>query len=200
MLVRELMTSPAVTVAPEASAKEALRRLAEHGITAMPVVDEAGALVGVVSEADLIRGAVLPDPRAHEIPVPVGDGPWPHRVADVMSHVPLSVRGDADLTVAVELMTGTVVKSLPVVQDGVVVGVVSRRDVVAVLARGDDRIEAEVDGLLRSAELACTVAVRDGIAVLEGLEDTRRQDLARVLASTVRGVVGVRFARPSRRA
>ncbi|NYD43038.1 CBS domain-containing protein [Nocardioides panaciterrulae] len=197
MLVHELMTSPAVTVAPEVSAKAALRLLAEHGITAMPVVDAAGALVGVVSEADLIRGAVPPDPRAHEIPVPVTSGPSPHRVADLMSHVPLSVRADADLTVAVELMSGTAVKSLPVLRDGVVVGVVSRRDVVAVLARSDARIAAEVEDLVRAAGLACAVQVEEGVVVLDGLDDARDQDLARVLASTVRGVLGVRFGRPS---
>ena len=71
MLVREVMTSPAVTVHPDASVKEAARRLTEHGITAMPVVDALGALVGVVSEADVIRDTVLPDQRAHERPVHV---------------------------------------------------------------------------------------------------------------------------------
>jgi CBS domain-containing protein len=199
MLVRELMTGPVVTVAAETPVKEALRRLAEHDITAMPVVDGAGALVGVVSEADLIRDLVVPDQRAHELPVHVRTGPWPQRVGDVMSHVPLSVRADADLTVAVELMTGSAVKSLPVLQDGMVVGVLSRRDVVAVLARGDDRIEADVGELLRSAELSCTVHVADGVVLVEGLEDHHERELARVLATTVRGVVGVRFETAPRR-
>jgi CBS domain-containing protein len=120
-------------------------------------------------------------------------------VGDVMSHVPLSVRADADLTVAVELMTGSAVKSLPVLQDGMVVGVLSRRDVVAVLARGDDRIEADVGELLRSAELSCTVHVADGVVLVEGLEDHHERELARVLATTVRGVVGVRFETAPRR-
>ena len=193
MLVRELMTRRVVTASPETPVKEALRRLAEREVTAMPVVDHAGALVGVVSEADLIRDLVVPDQRAHELPVHVGTGPWPKRVGEVMSNFPLSVRADADLTVAVELMTGSAAKSLPVLEDGVVVGVISRRDVVAVLARGDDRIEAEVDELLRSAELSCTVHVADGVVQVEGLADRHQQELATVLATTVRGVVGVRF-------
>jgi len=193
MLVREVMTAPAVTVTPDTRVKEALRTLADRGITAMPVVDASGALIGVVSEIDLIRDAVPPDQRAHEVPVRVGSGPWATRVGEVMSHFPLSVRGDADLTVAVELMAGTAAKSLPVVDHGAVVGVVSRRDVVAVLARSDERIEAEVDELLRSAELACSVEVSDGVAVVAGLADPHEEELARVLATTVRGVVGVRF-------
>ena len=199
MLVRELMTRPVVTVTPETPVKEALRRLAGHDVTAMPVVDDAGALVGVVSEADLIGDLVLPDQRAHELPVHVGTGGWPRRVADVMSHVPLSVRADADLAVAVELMTGSAVKSLPVLEGGHVVGVVSRRDVVAVLARADDRIEAEVDELLGSVGLSCGVQVSDGVVVVDGLDDPHTRELARVLATTVRGVVGVRFARSPRR-
>jgi CBS domain-containing protein len=194
MLVRELMTSPAVTVGPEASVKQAAGLLADHAVTALPVVDGAGSLVGVVSEADLLGGAVLPDPRAHERPVTVPLGTVGTRVADVMTHFPLSVRPDADLAVAVELMTGTVVKSLPVVDHGRVVGVVSRRDVVAVLARSDRRIEAEVDELLRSADLESDVSVSEGVVVIEGPTDPHAQETARILASTVQGVVGVRFA------
>lgn len=200
MLVRELMSSPAVTVRPDTSVKEAARRLTEHGITAMPVVDQAGALLGVLSEADVIRDTVLPDQRAHERPVHLSDGPFGTRVRDVMSHFPLSVRTDADLAAAAELMTGTAVKSLPVVERGVVVGMISRRDIVAVLARSDERIEAEVDELLRSAGLDVQAGVVDGVVVLDGPAETHQQELARVLVGTVQGVVGVRFAhRPAPR-
>jgi len=195
MLVRELMSTPAVTVRPDASVKEAARQLTEHGITAMPVVDGAGALVGVISEADVIRDTVLPDQRAHERPVHLADGPYGTRVRDVMSHFPLSVRTDADLAAAAELMTGTAVKSLPVVERGVVVGMISRRDIVAVLARSDQRIEGEVDQLLSSAGLDVSVEVVDGVVVLDGPEETHQQELARVLVGTVQGVVGVRFGR-----
>jgi predicted transcriptional regulator len=195
MLVRELMSTPAVTVRPDASIKEAARRLTEHGITAMPVVDGSGALLGVISEADVIRDAVLPDQRAHERPVHLADGPYGTRVRDVMSHFPLSVRTDADLAAAAELMTGTAVKSLPVVERGVVVGMISRRDIVAVLARSDQRIEGEVDELLRSAGLDVSVEVVDGVVVLDGPEETHQQEMARVLVGTVQGVVGVRFGR-----
>jgi CBS domain-containing protein len=193
MLVRELMTSPAVTVAPDAGIKEAAGLLTDHAITAMPVVDDSGALVGVVSEADLLGGAVLPDPRAHERPVTVPLGSVGARVADVMTHFPLSVRPDADLAAAVELMSGTVVKSLPVVDHGRVVGVVSRRDVVAVLARDDRRIEAEVDELLRSAGFECVVDVQEGVVSLSAPSDPHAQETVRVLAATVQGVLGVRF-------
>ena len=68
MLVREVMTTRPVTVTPEASTKDALRLLDRHSITAMPVVDPDGVVIGVVSEADLVRDALPPDPRAHMLP------------------------------------------------------------------------------------------------------------------------------------
>ncbi len=195
MLVRELMTSPAVTVRPHATVKEAARLLTEHGITALPVVDARGALIGVVSEADLIRDTLLPDQRAHELPVHLSVGAFGTEVSDVMSHFPLSVRSDADLAAAAELMSGSAVKSLPVVEGGTVVGVISRRDIVAVLARSDQRIEAEVDELLRSAGVEAGVEVLDGVVVLDGPDEPHQQEMARVLVSTVQGVVGIRYGR-----
>ena len=69
MLVRDVMTTAVVTVHPETRVKRAIELLDEHQVTAMPVVDGEGRLVGVVSEADVLRGALLPDRRAREIPV-----------------------------------------------------------------------------------------------------------------------------------
>lgn len=193
MLVHEVMTRNAVTVSPDTTVKEAVRRLAEHQITAMPVVDADGHLVGVVSEADVIRDTVLPDPRAHELPVHLTGGPYAARVSDVMSHFPLTVRSDSDLASATELLTGTAVKSLPVVDGGAVVGVISRRDIIAALARRDEMIEADVDELLRQTGLECVVDVEDGVVLLDGPDDEQGRDVARTLAGTVAGVVAVRF-------
>jgi CBS domain-containing protein len=201
MLVREVMTSPAVTVRRNASVKEAIELLERHSITAMPVVDQSDRLLGIVSEADLIREMVVPDQRASELPVRSPGPALRARVADVMSNHALTVTGDTDLAKAAELMTSTVVKSLPVVDGEAVVGVISRRDIIRVLSRQDQRIEAEVDELLRQAGQDWLVDVVDGIACVEGPADEKQRELARVLACTVPGVVGVRFAssrRPER--
>jgi CBS domain-containing protein len=104
------------------------------------------------------------------------------------------VGADADLADAAALLVDTQVKSLPVVEHGRIVGVVSRSDVIAVLARRDPLIEAEIDDLLRSAEVECFVEVVDGVVRLNGPTDERTREIARVLASTVPGVVGVGFA------
>jgi CBS domain-containing protein len=122
MLVREVMTSPAVTVGPHEKLHDAVRLLDRLSITSVPVVDGDRALVGVVSEADLLREAFGAAP---------GD-----TVGDVMTRQVLSVSADSDLADAFGLMDGTVVKSLPVLLHGRVVGVISRRDLLATLARG----------------------------------------------------------------
>jgi CBS domain-containing protein len=191
MLVREVMSSPAVTVGPETTVKQATRLLDEHRITAMPVVDRDGHLAGVVSEADVLRESVPPDRRAHEQTVELSVPAAHLAVSDVMTHLPITVTPDDDLSDAVELMTETQVKSLPVVAFGRVVGMVSRRDVIAVLARQDELIEAEVDDALRVAGVECAVDVVDGVVRLDDGEDPERLRAARVIAARVPGVVGV---------
>ncbi|MGH3355943.1 MAG: CBS domain-containing protein [Nocardioidaceae bacterium] len=191
MLVREVMSTPAVTVSDRTSLRAALRMLDEHNITAMPVVDDRGGIIGVVSEADLVRDSVLPDGRAHMIPVHLSRSTPPRRVADVMTTSALTVTGGSDLADAVELMTSTMVKSLPVVDTGRVVGVVSRRDVVHLLARVDDRIQAEVADLLRSEGTDWLADVDDGVVRVSGPADQHERRIAEVLAGCVAGVVAI---------
>jgi CBS domain-containing protein len=193
MLVRDVMTTTVVTAHPGMRVKQAIELLDEHQVTALPVVDADGILVGVLSEADVLRGALMPDRRAHEIPVDTEGRTTPLRVKDVMTAHPVSVAADADLAAAASILTDTQIKSLPVVDDDRVVGVVSRRDVIAVLARRDPLIEAEVDDLLRAAEVECDVQVVDGVVRLDGPAEPHAREIARVLAGTVPGVVGVTF-------
>lgn len=193
MLVRDVMTTAVVTVQPKTRLKRAIELLHEHQVTALPVVDGEGRLVGVLSEADVLRGALLPDRRTREIPVHTEGRTTPLRVDDVMTVHPMSVAADADLAAAASVLVDTQIKSLPVVDDDRVVGVVSRRDVIAVLARSDIMIEAELDELLRSAEVESVVEVVDGVARLDGPSEPHAREIARVLAGTVPGVVGVVF-------
>jgi CBS domain-containing protein len=193
MLVREVMTSPAITVLESAAVKDAIQLLERHSIAAMPVVDDSGRLVGVVSEADVIREMVVPDQRAHERPIRLTAPPFHSRVADIMSNHALTVTSETELAQAAELMTTTVVKSLPVVDKEEVVGVISRRDIIRLLSREDPRIEAEIDELLRQTGQDWLVDVTDGIALVDGPSDERQLELARVLICTVPGVVGVHF-------
>jgi CBS domain-containing protein len=193
MLVRDVMTSPAITVTPQTSVKEGLRMLDQHRVTALPVVGRDGRLLGIVSEADLLHDAVRHDDRTHLIPQEHTHSHVPRKVEDVMSTLSMTVGPESDLSEAVDLMTGTAVKSLPVVERGHVVGVVSRSDVVHLLARSDDAVCAEIDELLRSAELEYHVEVEDGHVVLEGSHDPHKQRVAEVIANSARGVLSVQF-------
>src|ERR1035437_7648747 len=68
MLVREIMTSPAYSVHEDASLEEALKLMATARVTGLPVVDGGGRVVGIISEADLLKEDLEPDPRAHARP------------------------------------------------------------------------------------------------------------------------------------
>jgi CBS domain-containing protein len=133
LLVREVMTSPAVTIRPMAEVAEAARILDRLSLTSLPVVEEDGRLVGVLGEADVIgqlttfeEGGSATHRRVDVL-----------RVRDVMTHRVLTVCADDALADVVALMSGTTLKSLPVLLHDRVAGVISRRDIVRALARGE---------------------------------------------------------------
>lgn len=196
MLVRDVMTTPAITVGIDMSIKEALALLDEHAITALPVVGSDHRVVGVVSEADLIREGIQPDIGRHVAHAPAERQlPPAHAVGEVMSWHLVTVSPDADLSEAVELMTTTTVKSLPVVDEkDRVVGVVSRRDVVHVLARPDAVLEAEADDLLRRLGLDWLVDVLDGVATVTGPVTDHESAMATSALSVIPGITGVAVA------
>jgi CBS domain-containing protein len=191
MLVREIMTTDVVCVRPDSTLKEAMRALDLRRVTALPVVDEVGRLVGVLSEADVLRDVVAHDRRATEIPLSLTADAARLRVTDVMTHLPVSVAPTDDVARAVEFLVDTQVKSLPVVEHDRVVGVLSRSDVIAVLARQDALIEADVDELLRSAGVECVASVSDGVVRLESAARPGDLRIARVIAGSVPGVIAV---------
>jgi CBS-domain-containing membrane protein len=199
MLAHELMTRDAVTVRPDTAVRDALALLSEHGITSLPVVDTAGRIRGVVSEADLIRELVPSDPRAHELVLPEESPVAPRVVAEVMTTHAVTVRPETDVAAAVELLTSTSVKSVPVVdQDQRVVGVLSRSDVVRAMARTDADLSHAVDALLESFGLeGWSSEAVDGHVRLSGPEGSPDRALAHLAARTVPGVVEVRDAAPT---
>jgi CBS domain-containing protein len=123
----DVMSSPVITLHPETPARAAAALLVSHGFTAAPVV-EGGRVIGIATEADLMRGQIIPDGWVvEELPEAA--------VAAVMTPAPLSVRPEDDLADVVALMLDSGVRSVPVVDDGVLVGIVSRRDVLRCVAR-----------------------------------------------------------------
>lgn len=197
MLVHELMSKPAITIAPEASLKEAMEVMDEHVITSMPVIDAEGRLVGVISEANLIADVVLPDERKHMIPVQMEGELRPRRVADVMATQLLTVDAEDDVTEAVGLMSTSMVKSLPVLSSGAVVGMLSRRDIIHVLARHDDDLRESLDRLAHAAGYHWQIDVDGGVVSISGPNDDAEARLARGLAGSVAGVVAVHVDHPA---
>jgi CBS domain-containing protein len=196
MRVKQVMSSPVVTVTPETPVKEVAAVLVERGISAVPVLGEDGRLVGIVSEGDLVPLQALPEPGGR-----LGHAELirflPRTAADAMTRRVVTISEDADAASAARLMLERSVRSLPVVRDGRMTGIVSRKDLLRMLARSDMALRAEVEELLADPNLllgAVGVAVSGGIVRLTGPRDRATRRLAGVLARSVPGVVGVSFA------
>jgi CBS domain-containing protein len=193
--VREVMSSPVVTVPPDMRLKEVADLLVRHGISAVPVVDD-DELVGIVTEADLLPLELTPDPRAHLAPPPDPPSGVPRVAAQVMTWPVLALPEDADAAEAARLMLERRIRSIPVVRGRQVVGIVARRDLLEVLARSDGDIARDLEALL-AAELGAPspyrTTVRDGIVEFTGPTDPTSRKLATLLAREVPGVVEVRF-------
>ena len=196
MKVDEIMTRRVVAVMPGTSIKEAAGLLVERGISALPVIDAKGALVGIVSEADLLPIEARPDPRTQATPPTPTAGSAPRVVGDVMTRDVLTVSAKSEVSQAARIMLDAGVKRVPVVRGRHVVGILSRRDLVRVIARGDADIEEELKR--RLSELGIGTE-REALKVAAGIATIRLDDhgparrLAESVALTVPGVLEVRF-------
>jgi len=194
MRAKDVMTSPAITVMPQTVCKDAAALLVNHRISALPVVDGEGRLVGLVSEADLLPLETTPDPRSQATPLPRRIEPLPRRVDEVMTPEVYTVDEDTDLGIVARRMLEANVKRFPVMRGEQVVGIVSRHDLVKVIARTDEDIQADVQRGLAEEGMRLTslqVRVRDGVVELIGDRQTLR--LAEILARSVPGVLEVRL-------
>lgn len=204
ILVAEVMSAPARTVSLTTARGAIVEMLAHHHIGAVPVVDGAGRVVGLVSESDLMpstpaervaQGAILA--RRHA-PAPVLTEPR----ADVIMRSPaITIAAGDTLAEASRLMRERQVHHLPVVDgEGRAIGMLSRGDLLKVFTRSDEAVrQAVVQGLLVGRLWAdpsgVEVTVRHGIVSLHG-KLPRRSDVMRFerLLPTVDGVVGVEGA------
>jgi CBS-domain-containing membrane protein len=198
--VSDVMTRTVVVVSESAPFKNVVRRMHEYRVSALPVVDDEGRLVGIVSEADLIlkedpeleEGARLFD-RRHERRKAAG-----LTSRQLMTSPVVTVGPGATLGEAAGLMHRRAVKRLPVVDgSGRILGILSRADLLKVFLRDDGEIEREIreDVIRRTLWIdpdTVSVAVRDGVARLEGqLERRSLIPMIEQLVTAVEGVVGV---------
>lgn len=130
MRAREIMTSPAFALTPSATLEEAAEMMTGHGFTTMPVVDADGRLLGLLSEADILRTPAPPgDP---DTGVMLDGGP--RTAGSVMRTRGLAVPAGTEVHELARLMTDAGVRSAPVVEGGRVVGMVTFRDVLRATA------------------------------------------------------------------
>jgi CBS domain-containing protein len=199
--VRDVMTTKVVSVTRHSDYHQIARLLHEHHLTAVPVVTPEGRVAGVVSEADLLRKQELHESAGKE-------PAWLLRPADrtkaeaktaegLMTAPAVTIGPDALLGTAARLMSARHVKRLPVVdEDGRLVGIVSRTDLLRVFLRPDADIKAEVTALLTDIVLAdpaqVQVSVHNGMVELGGRLATEEQVTSAIrLTGAVDGVVGV---------
>ncbi|MFE1943608.1 CBS domain-containing protein [Streptomyces massasporeus] len=201
--VSDVMTRTVVALAAGATFKEIVRTMEERHISALPVIDTGNRVVGVVSEADLLRKEEFRDsapergPRARP---PAGlDKARAVTAADLMTSPAVTVHPGAALGQAARVMALRKVKRLPVVDDdGVLRGIVSRSDLLRVFLRPDAAIVDEVRrdvlaGRLPDGIESIDVDVSDGVVTLTGrVRDTSVVPLAVRLVRSVEGVVDVR--------
>ena len=200
-LVRDVMTTEVVAVEAWTPFKEIVARLAEHRISAVPVLDADGRVLGVVTEADLLLKQEHPDP---EVDVPRA---WSRRrrlerkkaaavvAGKLMTTPPVTVPPTGTVTEAARRMHTARIKRLPVVdEEGRLVGIVSRADLLKVFTRPDDAIRRELmedvivgDFMMNPSRFF--IDVDDGVVVLQGRVE--RRSLIPYLVRTVHGVEGV---------
>ncbi len=201
--VKDVMTTHVVAVRKAASYKDIAISLREHRVSAFPVLDDDNRVVGVVSEADLLAKEALVYGSGGRVA-----GVLHHRgqakaagitAEDLMSRPPVTIGRLALVTQAARLMYEKKVKRLPVVdEEGRLIGIVSRSDVLSVYSRPDSLIRREIlDRVLLETLLVdparFTVTVEAGIVTIEGTPETTMvgRDIIQE-ARHVEGVVAVR--------
>jgi len=207
--VRDVMTTRVVAVKRNATFKDMAALLTEYRVSAFPVLDDEGKVIGVVSEADMLsKEALVADmgvqaARLARIPGSPYHDEFAKAAAvtagDLMTNPPVVVTPDEPVTSAARLMYHGRVKRLPVVgEKGQLVGIVSRADVLSVYSRPDSEIRQEItENVIRGEFLAdpehFTVTVSDGIVTLQGYPEStvRGRDIV-AEAWHVEGVVSVR--------
>ena len=196
--VKDVMTTRVIWVKKDATFREMAVALRDHRVSAFPVIDDDGKVIGVVSEADMLTKEALVD----ELGI---FGGILHRrdqakargiiAGDLMTTAVVAVRPGDTVEHAAKLMYDRGVKRLPVTDEsGHLVGIISRADVLSVFARTDEDIRKEITEDLLLGEFythprTLNATVKDGIVTLAGVPETN--EVGHEFARRVRHVQGV---------
>ena len=221
---RDVMTSPVITVKATTTVKEVARLFLERRISAAPVLDDQGKLVGIVSEGDLVHRSEISTERRRPwwLVLMAGDEglaaeyirAHATRVDDLMSRNVITAAPDTPLHEIAEMLEKYGIKRLPIVRDGQLVGIVSRANLVQAIATSGSKLDVPLsDATIREKLLThlnkqswahtavLNATVNGGVVDLWGFveSDTERKAI-RVAAEATAGVRAVNdhmTARPS---
>jgi CBS domain-containing protein len=206
MKAQDIMTAPVITVTPQTAVRDAAHLMVERGISGLPVVDESGRLVGILSEADLLLKEADPRPSPPFVEW-FGHSLWLERrvsgyrkaegrtVGEVMTHNVLTAEEETPVREIASRMVRHGVNRLPIVRGGQVVGIVTRADILKVFLRQDAALAAEAQRIVDEFVLdeeEVRVSVDRGTVVLGGrVLMPLRRDLLLDRLRTIDGVIAV---------
>ena len=212
MRAHQIMTRKVISVKIDASIVDAANTMLQQHISGLPVVNESGNLVGIISEGDFLRRAEIGTERKRGGWLGLLVGPGQHatdfvheqgrKVGAIMTPDPLTVTEGTALEELVTIMQKNHIKRLPVIREDQLVGIVTRTNLlqaVAELARDvpdptadDDHIRNRIIAAIEKTDwmpIALSVSVRDGIVYLSGvISEERSRQAAIVAAENVSGV------------
>ncbi|HMD64683.1 MAG TPA: CBS domain-containing protein [Stellaceae bacterium] len=216
MKASDVMTRNVVTVGRETSVAQAIRLMLDNNVSGLPVLDDDGKVVGILTEGDLLRRSETGTERhrARWLEILLGPGRMAgeyvrthgRKVEEIMTSDLVSVTGDTPLDEVVGLMERRRIKRLPVLDGDVLVGVVSRADLLRSLVhaleaqpsetRRDDEIREQILAELAKAAWVprdgVSISVKDGVVDLNGvILDEKEREALRVVAENAPGVRGV---------
>lgn len=215
MRAADVMTAPAIVVAPEATVEDVAKLLLKRSISAVPVVGSDGGLQGIVSEGDLVRRvesgterrpswwlAAFGSEEALARDYAKSRG---RRAADVMTREVVTVGEEVELAEVAALLERHRIKRVPVMRDGQVIGIVSRANLLQGLASqpvvsppapaGDEALRKRVMAEIRRSGVDATfvnaVATEGRVHLWGVMRSAQQADAARVAAETVAGNAAV---------
>lgn len=207
MLTKDLMTTNVTIANPGHSIWHAAQMMLDHDVSGLPVVDDNGHLAGMLTQGDLLRRIELATGTAPVAPerrlgAYVKTHSW--KVDDVMTTNVIAVEEETPISSVATLMDQHGIGRLPVVRQGRLVGIISRKDILRVIATAKHDAIAPGDSAMRRAILArlgensdlegvhLTVTVSGGVVHLGGtVGSDAEREAALVTAESVRGVAGV---------
>lgn len=206
MRAHHIMTKDLVAVTPHTTIEEAAKIMLRMHISGLPVVDDAGNLVGVVSESDFLRRSEIGTGRRHAAWLKFFMGPgrsaaeFVHergrKVADVMTKQVVSVQEDTDLAELVDLMEKNDIKRVPVLRGKAPVGIVTSTNLLQAVASllheipdptaDDEHVRERITRAVKATDwrpIGFEVNVRNGVVHLHGLVTTDEARQAAIVAA-----------------